>query len=573
MKVSLSGGAYQARSVISSAQSQINLYSETVPQDQGEPSRFALYPMPGLTLMGQAPRFPFRGGKTCSDNTTYAVFGNGVYILGLASPGVLTSGVVCIHIGDIVGPGAALTTPVSMAEFHSATLIGTGQLVIVDGTSVGWHVTLGTGVFTQIVDPNFLGGTAVDYIDTYFVSNVPGTQQFQAGNSLSLTWDPLFVAAKVSSGDLLQTLIVAKREIWLFGTTTSEVWYNTGAADFPFEEMQGVFIDHGCAAPYSVAEIDNKVYWLSQDRRGSSMVLSGSGYKTERISTFAMETEMANVSPYRQRTGRRCGGLHIPAERSSVLCSVLPGAGCDLGLRISHRALEPMDEREQRAELDHASPRGAADIPGVRVRCGCLIAGDYFNGNIYLVDPAAFTDWGQPIMRQRAFPHLLNDGNRQFYWQLIADMEVGTAPPGATDTNVLLDWSDDRGQTFGNPVPQSIGNNGQFLTSMQWQRLGMARDRVFRLTWTCPFKTALHGCVDRSGAIGRLMATNPIGIPGVPGQAIADPASGDVQPAWRSFFVMLSRLTSVANAMLGVSAASVPNNPRQRYRCWSMPRE
>ena len=293
-RLQLTGGAYQARSVIASAQSSINLYAEPMPQHQGEPAGFAYYPMPGLTLMGQAPRFPFRGGKTCSDFTTYAVFGNGVYILGLASPGVLTSGVVCIHIGDIVGPGAALTTPVGMAEFHSATLIGTGQLVIVDGTSVGWHVTLGTGVFAQIVDPNFLGGTAVDYIDTYFVSNVPGTQQFQAGNSLSLTWDPLFVAAKVSSGDLLQTLIVAKREIWLFGTSTSEVWYNTGAADFPFEEMQGVFIDHGCAAPYSVAEIDNKVYWLSQDRRGSSMVLSGAGYKTERISTFAMETEMAS---------------------------------------------------------------------------------------------------------------------------------------------------------------------------------------------------------------------------------------------------------------------------------------
>jgi len=57
------------------------------------------------------------------------------------------------------------------------------------------------------------------------------------------------------------------------------------------------------------------------------------------------------------------------------------------------------------------------------------------------------------------------------------------------------------------------------------------------------------------------MATNPVGIPGVPGQAIADPASGEVQPAWRSFFVMLSRLSSATNAMLGVSAASVPNNP------------
>ena len=57
------------------------------------------------------------------------------------------------------------------------------------------------------------------------------------------------------------------------------------------------------------------------------------------------------------------------------------------------------------------------------------------------------------------------------------------------------------------------------------------------------------------------MAPNPVGIPGVPGQAIADTTSGEVQPAWRSFFVMLSRLSSATNAMLGVSASSVPNNP------------
>ena len=493
-RLQLTGGAYQARSVIASAQSSINLYAEPMPQDQGEPARYAYYPTPGLTLMGQAPRAPFRGGKTCSDNTTYAVFGNGVYILGLASPGVLTSGVVCIHIGDIVGPGAALTTPVSMAEFHSATLIGTGQLVIVDGTPVGWNVTLGTGVFTQIADPNFLGGTAVDYIDTYFVSNVPGTQQFQAGNSLSLTWDPLFVAAKVSSGDLLQTLIVAKREIWLFGTTTSEVWYNTGAADFPFEEMQGVFIDHGCAAKYSVAEIDNVVYWLSKDRRGSSIVLKGSGYKTDRISTFAMETEIAGYTKTGSAQINDAEGYTFQQNGHLFYVLSFPGQDAtwvyDISSGLWHRW---MSVDNVGAGTTHRH-RARQIFPAFSNPDGVLLAGDYFNGNVYMVDPAAFTDWGQSIMRQRAFPHLLNDGNRQFYWQLIADMEVGNAPPGATDTNVLLDWSDDRGQTFGNPVSQSIGNNGQFLTSMQWQRLGMARDRVFRLTWTCPFKTALQGC-------------------------------------------------------------------------------
>ena len=271
------------------------------------------------------------------------------------------------------------------------------------------------------------------------------------------------------------------------------MWYNTGAADFPFEEMQGVFIDHGCAAPYSVAEIDNVVYWLSQDRRGSSMVLSGAGYKTERISTFAMETEMASylhtgngqvvdAEGYTfQQNGHLFYVLSFPGQDATWVYDISSGlwnrwmSVNNVGTGTTHRH------------------RARQIFPAFAPLAGCLIAGDYFNGNIYLVDPAAFTDWGQPIMRQRAFPHLLNDGNRQFYWQLIADMEVGTAPPGATDTNVLLDWSDDRGQTYGNPVPQSIGNSGQFLTSMQWQRLGMARDRVFRLTWTCPFKTALQG--------------------------------------------------------------------------------
>jgi hypothetical protein len=58
---------------------------------------------------------------------------------------------------------------------------------------------------------------------------------------------------------------------------------------------------------------------------------------------------------------------------------------------------------------------------------------------------------------------------------------------------LYLDWSDDRGHTFGNPVGQSMGGQGEYLTQAQWQRLGLARDRVFRLTWTSPVRTALQG--------------------------------------------------------------------------------
>jgi hypothetical protein len=83
-----------------------------------------------------------------------------------------------------------------------------------------------------------------------------------------------------------------------------------------------------------------------------------------------------------------------------------------------------------------------------------------------------------------------------FYRQLLADIEVGNEPGAAIEDEppkVWLDWSDDRGRSFGNPLTQDIGARGEYRTSVQFQRLGMARDRVFRLTWTSPTRTALQG--------------------------------------------------------------------------------
>ena len=47
---------------------------------------------------------------------------------------------------------------------------------------------------------------------------------------------------------------------------------------------------------------------------------------------------------------------------------------------------------------------------------------------------------------------------------------------------------------YGNIVMQSMGATGQYLTSPNWQRLGMARDRVFEISWSAATDTALNGC-------------------------------------------------------------------------------
>ena len=79
-------------------------------------------------------------------------------------------------------------------------------------------------------------------------------------------------------------LIIDYREAWLFGTNSVEVWYNAGLLDFPLQRVQGAFNEIGCAAPYSIAKMDNGIFWLGKDARGQGLVYRANGYTGQRLS-------------------------------------------------------------------------------------------------------------------------------------------------------------------------------------------------------------------------------------------------------------------------------------------------
>jgi hypothetical protein len=134
-----------------------------------------------------------------------------------------------------------------------------------------------TGGFGQISDPDFPGAVTVGYLDGYFVFNEPDSQrvwvtQLLDGNSI----DPLDFASAEGATDNLLALIVDHREVWLYGTNSVEVWYNeAGSADFPLARINGAFNEIGCAAVYSVAKLDNGLFWLGARTLGERHSLSG----------------------------------------------------------------------------------------------------------------------------------------------------------------------------------------------------------------------------------------------------------------------------------------------------------
>lgn len=74
----------------------------------------------------------------------------------------------------------------------------------------------------------------------------------------------------------------------------------------------------------------------------------------------------------------------------------------------------------------------------------------------------------------------------------IGDLECAE-PKNADDIFVGLRWSDSYGEAWNFPLHQSKGSEGQYLTNLQFRRLGLARNRVFEVSWSSPTPTALQG--------------------------------------------------------------------------------
>lgn len=410
MKIQLSGGAYQARSVISSAQRCLNLFAEPLPEIQGEPSRFSYLPTPGLRLLGTLPKGPVRSIKQCTTGGVYAVGGDTVY---LVNPNNWTS--------TALGTIATLRPyPVSMQDNGNT-------MVIVDGTTHGWTIDLASHAFAAINDEAFYGADRVDYLDTYLLFNKPGTPQFYTSDSLATTFDSLYFANKESFSDLLVTLAVAQRHIWLLGDRTTEIWSNVGAADFPFQQESGTFVQHGCCAKYSVATYDDKVFWLSGSAAGQGIVMFGQNYKTQRISTYAIEVEFTRYPKISDAIGfvYFLGGhafyvLTFPAADKTWAYDVTTDQW--------HEWLWIDDNGEEHRHRANC----AYSINGM------VVAGDWQNGNLYAVEPTAFTDNGQPIKRQRSYPHILNEMDRVYYRQFLADIESGNPAGPPEDSAITL---------------------------------------------------------------------------------------------------------------------------------------
>lgn len=490
-RIALSGGSYAARSLSAGAQRMLNLYPEQVPAAQGEPAPFVEYPTPGLRLAGTAPNNgPIRCLFANAGGDIYCVAGNKFYRISIAFS-VFLFPFIWLELGTL----ATSTGIVNMSDNGT-------QLLIASGEAGYYTFTYGVNTFA-FVTPHPAGAgwlaCSADYLDTFLMIDQAGTVGIQSGSpffwvtdSGTTIFDPLSFAAKSSRADPLISVQVIHRNIWLIGESSVEVWYNSGgeggALGFPFSLQPGAFIDHGCIARDSVAQIGNAVYFLSKQRAGSFVVVRGADLGVQRISNHALEDRLTAANLAGITITDAVGYCYSQSGHDYYVLS-FPTLDETWVLDNTTGLCHERSWRDPATGLQHRHRGGSAVEYS-----GQILVGDWENGKIYCYDTTLYTDNGDPITRVRTFPHLEGAGiNRIAYNRFALGMQCGTIASGSP--TISLDWSDDGGLTYGAAVTQSLGTAGARTTSPQWRRLGYARSRVFRITWTAAMATVLTGAV------------------------------------------------------------------------------
>lgn len=474
IKIPLVGGEYDHPSTPFDRQATINMYPEAGGTNSKAPS--ILRRFPGLklfkTIVAGAGQIRPKGMYETSSNRLFVVRADKII--------EITAG----GAESVIGAIPSTSGPVSMTDNGE-------QLVVADGAAMTL-VDLITGAVSVVTDVDApINTPMVDTVDGYIFGFDPDSLElgkFQhselvtgGGAAAWLSTDSYFAE---NVPDKMVALIAQSGKIWVWGTKSLEVFYNTGANRGTWTRLPGTPKDIGCGAPHSVAKMSNRVFWLGSSKEGRAIVyMSGEGYSAVEISTKPLESWINSIEDVSdaigftmQIQGHFLYMLTFQKGDRTYCFDLTTGEW----FRVSYR----------NTTTGHL---GRSRIVAHAFFDEKNLTGDYAKGLLYELDNLTFDDNGDPQVCDRYFPYFQDTKNRMFWKSLQIDIETGvgltdngTNSASSVDPKIQLRWSDDGGRTFKNWHQLSFGKIGEYLTRVKINRLGWSRDRVFHLRCSAP---------------------------------------------------------------------------------------
>ena len=472
--INISGPTYNAPSQPTNNQRCLNLMP-IMPGPQGR-GQGTLVPRSGLFSLVNTGKQSIRALHAI-DNVVYCVADNKFFKITIDT---VQRTAVAVEKGTINNYSGRV-------EINSNTT----QVFVVNGTSTGYIYTIAADTFVAITDGDFVGGITATFMDGYFIYTPTDSQQiYSSALNDGLSWDATDVATAEYKNDTTVKLITKKRELWVLGQHSAEVWYDAAnVSGSPFSPRVGSEIGIGCLSGASVVALNNTLFWL--DDRGfvvtasdsTSLTNNTTGHDASIISTDAVNAAFATYSDtanaigvgYQER-GHLIYQITFPRDKKTW--------AFDLQTEQWHeRSFYDTGLAEHVSHLAHHCVQ-ARDLN---------IVGGPASGIVYIMHPDYHDDAGEGIRGLRITAPL----NQEFKFIGVDKLEIrcnsGEATQSGAGSNpqVLLRYSHDGGRTWSHEISRELGDVGEYGKRIIWNRLGVGAEWVFEFTIVDPINFSI----------------------------------------------------------------------------------
>lgn len=466
------GGAYTALSKSIACDQAINVFTETR-EIPGSPKQSTLYGTPGRRFVTNLGAGPCRGWFT-QDGRTWVVVGNTLY--------ERIDATTFNTIGTIPNDNKLVSFASNGQGGNQLGIVGGGQLNVLN---------LQTGAFTTTALP-FSNPVSCVFQDAYLLVNQRNTPivWFSALEDMT-SFDALDFFARSGTSDNVVALGVSQDRVWVFGSKTTTLFYDSGDADTPFLPYQGTTAQNGLSTAQLLVIYRDIFFWVSGAQRGTYRVMSGGAPGAQNISTRPIDLWLESAESLDDAT------MGVYEQEGHVFVWItVPQAQGDIKT-YCYDATEQKAPWHARTNYDATTGQhGQWTAQGATTVGGTVYVGDSSTGDIFMLDLNCYTDNGGTIKRSRRAPYLGSENQ----WVFLDEFELGTQPgvghvSGTSDTpesvpEVELWISGDSANTWMCAGASPLGRIGEYRTRTMWTRLGRYRsDRlVLETVQTAPVK-------------------------------------------------------------------------------------
>lgn len=333
------------------------------------------------------------------------------------------------------------------------------------------------GTATEDMPGSPVDCTHVIYLDGYWINFLLDDQELRFAGPTSVlraTWNSSDFFQAEGLPDNIQAIAVLNRELYAFGSDSTETFFNYGDSSNPFKRT--FFIDRGLGAKYSLVQADNTLWYLDSDRRFVQL----QGRNPVTIST-----------PYDRiirgySTVSDCWGTVIERDSHYLIVWTFPTVEKTVVFDYKNQYWSEWD-----TFIDGVASRMTMHSAVHAKGWNKFFVGDPSDGTIWELSKTSHADGVYPrrlLRRTGQIDHGTGNRKRSNYYLFDVKRAVGTG----SSTPIMEVRVNDDGQGWSEPEQVELGITGEAQQPIRIDMRGIYRKRQIEVTVTDSVEFVLH---------------------------------------------------------------------------------